>query len=133
MADWQKYRPNRVEGAFSTNSTDWNLLGAPTPAGVITGYASYAALLAAGDALYPGNPSDFPMGINEMLVRTVASNGIDDGAAVKTRTNTLAVPTAVDDVLSPNGQTITYEDDCVKQLWVKKKTGTDIVIVSGYY
>lgn len=128
MPDIMKYRPNRVRMQFSTNDTGWNLLATDG-----TGYSTYAALLAAGKTTYPGSVTDFPTGIPLMIARSVAAGGVTDGSPFQILTNSLATPTAEDDLVSGSGQTIVYEDDSIKQVWVKKSAGTDIIILSGYF
>lgn len=128
--DWMKYKPNRVRAQFSTNSTSWQLIGMLNGG---TGYDSYAALIAAGDKTFPGSVTDFPIGIPDMIARSVASGGTTDGSPFQIMTNTVYTPTAEDDLVSGSGQTLTYKDDCIKQVWVKKSAGTDIVVLTGFF
>lgn len=124
----QNYFPNRVRAQCSTNSTGWLLVATD---GV--GYADYASLLAAGKTPFPGSPSDFPTGIPNMIARTAASGGTTDGGSMAIITNTLATPGAEDDLVSASGQTLSYTDEAIKCVWVKKTTGTDIAILTGFF
>lgn len=124
------YNPNRVYAQVSTSSIGWQIVGL---AGGGTGYTSYAALLAAGDTPFPGSPADFPMGLPNMIIRTVATGGVADGGTVAVRTNTLATPGTEDDLVSAAGQTLVYTDEAVKSVWVKKTTASDIVVLTGLY
>lgn len=126
--DIQKYYPNRVRAAFSDNSTSWNLLATDG-----TGYASYALLLAANKTPFPGSPSNFPLGLPNMLVRNVNQAGTGDGGTVAIITNTLNTPTQEDDLLAGSGQTLVYTDEAVKSVWVKKTTGTDQTLITGFF
>lgn len=122
------YNPNRVRAQCATNSTNWQIVGKSG-----AGYASYALLLANGDVPFPGTPADFPVGIPNMTVRAVAAGGTGDGGTMAVITNTLATPVAEDDLISASGQTLSYTDEAIKSVWVKKTTGTDIAIITGYF
>lgn len=124
----QNYFPNRVRAQCSTNSTGWQIVGITG-----TGYASYAALVAAGDTPFPGSPADFPMGVPNLIARTAAAGGTVDGSSMAILTNSLATPGAEDDLVSASGQQINYSDEAVKNVWIKKTTGTDIAILTGLY
>lgn len=124
------YNPNRVRAQVATSSTSWQIVGM---AGGGTGYATYAALLAAGDIPFPGNPADFPTGIPNMIVRSAAASGIADGSPLQVLTNSLATPTAEDDLVSASGQTLVYTDEAVKSVWIKKSVAGDIAVLTGMY
>lgn len=126
--DLQKYFPNRVRAQFSTNDTGWNMIATDG-----TGYATYAALVAAGKTPFPGAPTDFPTGVPQLLARTATSAGNVDGDTMQIITNTINTPAAMDDLISGSGQTLVYTDDSVKNVWVKKKAGTDIAILTGFF
>lgn len=126
--DLMKYRPNRVYAQFSTNDTGWNIIATDG-----TGYSSYAALVSAGKTPFPGAVSDFPTGIPQMLARSVASGGTTDGSPIQIKTQGIGTPTQEDDLISGSGQTLTYNDDSIKLVWVKKSAGTDIALLTGFY
>lgn len=122
------YFPNRVRTAYSANNTSWAIIATDG-----TGYASYALLVAAGKTPFPGAPTDFPLGLPNMLVRNVNQAGTGDGGTVAVITNTLQTPSAEDDLLAGSGQTLIYQDECVKSVWVKKTTGTDQTLLTGFF
>lgn len=126
--DIQKFFPNRVRAQHSTNSTSWQMIATDG-----TGYSTYDALLAAGKTPFPGGPFDFPVGLPQMLIRTAASSGVADGDPVQVLTNSILSPSQEDDLVSGAGQTLIFTDDSVKNVWVKKKTGTDICIITGFF
>lgn len=126
--DIQKFFPNRVRAQYSTNNTGWQMIATDG-----TGYSTYDALLAAGKIPFPGGPLDFPVGLPQMLIRTAASSGVADGDPVQVLTNSILSPNQEDDLVSGAGQTLIFTDDSVKNVWVKKKTGTDICIITGFF
>lgn len=125
--DIQKYLPNRVRCQFSGNSTAWQLIGTDG-----TGYATYAALLAANATPFPGPVTDFPTGIPAMLARSKAAAG-GDGSTFDILTNSTYTPVGEDDTVSGSGQTLVYTDDCIKLVWIKKSVGGDIVVLTGMF
>lgn len=126
--DLKDYRPNRLPVQFSASSTDWNILATDG-----TGYATYAALLAANKTTYPGTPAQFPTGLPEMSVRSAATGGLTDGSPFLIRTNGLDVPSESEDLISGSGQTYVFKNDAIKQVWVKKTVGTDVIIIGGRF
>ncbi len=122
------YYPNRVRARFSTDTTSWQIIGIDS-----NGYSSYAACIAAGTYPYPGPQQDFPTGIPKMLTRSEATGGVSAGSPYLIATNVTGTPTAEDDLVEGSGQTLTFENDSVKQVWVKKTVGTDIVLLTGFY
>lgn len=129
-----KMYPNRVRALFSTNSTDWNMLGVKNNDGVAYGYATYAALLADGAQAFPGSVADFPRGVPRVLFRSDNGAGAA-GSAFFVKTNTINAPSGenADDLVGGYDQTLIYEDEAVRAVWLKKTVGGDNVFVSGAF
>jgi len=123
------FYPNRVTCEFSANSTAWNIIATD---GV--GYATYQALLDAGKKPYPGDNNDFPRGIPNTLVRSSASNAA--GSTFLTKTNTINTPTSdtqAEVQVGGTDQQFGYEHASVRQLWLRKTVGTDVIIILGMF
>lgn len=124
----ESWYPNRVRAEFSASSTDWNIIGTDG-----TGYATYTALVAAGADPFPGPPTQFPTGVPKLLVRSAAAGNATDGSPFLICTNQRQTPGQEDDLVSGSGQTLVYEDDAIKLVWIKKTAATDLVILTGMY
>ncbi len=125
MSDY-RYFPNRVSAASSTSNTDWQLLASDG-----TGHASYVALQAAGKTLLPGNVA--PQGVPRLVIQSVNAAGTGAGGTVQVVTNTLIAPTTAQALAIGTLPPTVIEDGMTTSVWIKKTTGADAPLITGYF
>lgn len=115
---------------YTTNSTSVVVIASDG-----TGYATIAALLAAGKKCYPG--LDAGMDLSNLTVYTEDGAGGDGDPVYYTTNQTTAPTTATMRMVSGGGQKFTVEGVNRKNLipirnvWISKTTGTDYAVLAG--
>lgn len=120
-----------VNAQVTENTTDWVAVASDGSV-----HANLSVLAAAGKVPYPGLP---PGGLlASLMVRTITS-GNADGDVVNVAVNEPSAP-AFGHPISGSGQTVSLPCFAppqyllqVHNVWIKKKTGTDYVVLSGMH
>lgn len=125
--------PNVVAGRVVAEATTaWRVLGIHYTGNlpVITGYATIAALLAAGDKCWPGLEGGCDL--SSCTIETDTGAGVA-GAGVYFAVNfTDAAPPTTDTAQLVLGG-VTFSDTQVHNMWISKVTAGDRVLIRGRY
>ena len=127
------YAPNHLIKHAVTSTAAWGVVGAD---GVI--YTTLALLTAGGTVPYPGStasntgldPGGFLL---SLAVRTENASGADGGAFYIAFNKTSAPADDDADFISGSGQTRVFAPARPWNIWIKKMTAGDEVILSGGY